>query len=64
MTFVQMATMSSHPATIGHWTKDMLEADTKHALPELQAQMKELPVSEILRVANWITSSTFKRFYH
>ncbi|XP_065918390.1 uncharacterized protein [Dysidea avara] len=61
-------------ATIGHWIKDTLKAaevDTErftvHSTRGAStscAMAKGVPIAEILKVANWSSSSTFERFYH
>jgi len=63
-----------HPATIRHWIKDTLKAAgvdtdrfTAHSTRGAStscAQIKGVLILEILRVANWTTSSTFERFYY
>ena len=61
-------------ATIGHWLKDMLKAagintsifsahSTRSAATS-KAKATGVPMSEILKVANWSSSSTFCRFYN
>ena len=64
----------AHPATIGHWIKDTLKAagvgtEKFTALSTRSAStshdsMKGVPIADILKVANWSSSSTFERFYH
>ena len=62
------------PATIGHWIKDTLKAagvDTERftahstrSASTSRASMKGVPIADILKAANWSSSSTFERFYH
>ena len=64
----------ARPATIGHWIKDTLKAagvDTEkftahstRSASTSHASMKGVPIADILKVANWSSSSTFERFYH
>ena len=64
----------ARPATIGHWIKDTLRAagvDTERfpahstrSASTSQASMKGVPIAEIVKAANWSSSSTFERFYH
>ena len=63
---------NDRPVTIGHWIKDTLKmvgmdierftAHSTRSASTSQAQMKGVPVMDILRVANWISRSTFERF--
>ena len=62
------------PATIGHWIKDTLKAagvDTERftahstrSASTSQASTKGVPIADILKAANWSSSSTFERLYH
>ena len=64
----------ARPATLGHWIKDSLRSagvDTKRfsahstrGASTSHAKMKGVPVTDILKVANWSSRSTFERFYH
>ena len=63
-----------HPATLGHWIKDSLRsarvdterfsAHSTRGASTSHAKMKGVPVTNILKVANWSSRSTFERFYH
>ena len=62
------------PGTIGHWIKDTLrlagvntEAFSAHSTRSAStshAATKGVPICDILRAANWSSSSTFERFYY
>ncbi|XP_065918235.1 uncharacterized protein [Dysidea avara] len=64
----------ARPATLGHWIKDTLKtagvdterytAHSTRSASTSQARRKGVLVSDILKVANWSTRSTFERFYH
>ena len=64
----------ARPATLGHWIKDSLSsagvdtgrftAHSTRSASTSQAKMKGVPVTDILKVANWTSRSTFVRFYH
>ena len=64
----------ARPATLGHWIKDSLRSvgvDTERfsarstrGASTSHAKMKGVPVTDILKVANWSSRSTFERFYH
>ena len=64
----------ARPATLGHWIKDTpkiagedTERFTAHSIRSAstsQAQMKGVPITDILKVANWTSKSTFERFFH
>ena len=59
--------------TLGHWIKDILKksgidtdqfsAHSTRSASTSQACAKGVPMSEILKVANWSPGSTFERFY-
>ena len=60
-------------ATIGHWLKDMMKAagiDTNTSVHSTRsastskAKSTGVPMSEILKAANWRPASTFCRFYN
>ena len=63
-----------HPAALGHWIKDSLNsagvdtgrftADLTRGANTSQARMQGVPVTDILKVANWTSRSTFEKFYH
>jgi len=64
----------ARPGTIGHWIKDVLQLagintqtfsahSTRSASASLAAS-KGVPISDILKTANWSSSSTFERFYY
>ena len=62
------------PGTLGHWIKDTLKqagintdhfsAHSTRSSSTSHAHAKGVPINEILKVANWTSSSTFERFYH
>ena len=63
-----------HPAALGHWIKDSFNsagvdtgrftADLTRSASTYQARMQGVPVTDILKVANWTSRSTFEKFYH
>ena len=62
------------PATIGHWLKNMMKeagidtslftAHSTRGAATSKAQAVGVPMAEILKAANWSSSSTFCRFYN
>ena len=64
----------ARPATLGHWIKDSLSsagvdtgrftAHSTRSASTSQAKMKGVPVTDILKVANWTSRSTFERLFH
>ena len=59
---------------IGHWIKDTLKvagvdterftAHSTRGASTSRALARGVPIAEILKVANWSSTSTFERFYH
>jgi len=64
----------ARPATLGHWIKDTLKlagvdterytAHSTRSASTSQARRKGVLMSDILKVANWTSRSTFERYYH
>ena len=64
----------ARPGNLGHWIKDSLRragidteqftAHSTRSASSSRARAKGVPVAEILKVANWSSSSTFERFFY
>jgi len=64
----------ARPGTIGHWIKDVLQlvgintesfsAHSTRSASISYAASKGVPISDILKAANWSSSSTFEQFYY
>ena len=62
------------PGTIGHWIKDILSlagvdtdnfsAHSTRSASTSHAATRGVPISDILKAANWSTQTTFERFYY
>ena len=64
----------ARPGTIGHWIKDVLQlagidtesfsAHSTRSASTSYAASKGVSISDILKAANWSSSSTFEQFYY